>query len=146
MAAIPTTSFTSSIPFAKPYSTSCLPYIQKRHREMNSSMHVRNLKAMMVLHCNNSRNFLSTISSAVATDSSSETAISTEPNQNDEKEKIVLPTNESSQRLLRIRHTVMQCGSLSINRVEFLCLSWFSIFSDGISRKLQFPHFGFLVC
>lgn len=61
------------------------------------------------------RNGFSTTSLAVATDSSSHTAIETqkeklEQTQKDKAgvfEKVVLPSNESSERLLRIRHSVL---------------------------------------
>lgn len=64
---------------------------------------------------NNKRNAFSTsTSAAVATGSSPETSVADknqefEPktDQNLENEKVVLPTNESSEKLLRIRHTVI---------------------------------------
>ena len=79
---------------------------------------------------NNNRHGFSTISSAVATDSSSETSVSDhrekpalKVNDNSEKERVLLPTNESSETLLRIRHTVV------LRRPRcFFVFVWFQIF------------------
>ncbi|XP_028799242.1 threonine--tRNA ligase, chloroplastic/mitochondrial 2 isoform X2 [Neltuma alba] len=115
MAVIPTTSLFSSIPFVKPYTT-CLPYILKHSSKMASmhaALHGRNLKAMLLYY--NSRKWVSMVS-AVATDSL-EATVSTEQNQNEKKEKVVLPTNESSQRLLRIRHTCAHVMAMAVQKL-----------------------------
>ncbi|XP_054778840.1 threonine--tRNA ligase, chloroplastic/mitochondrial 2 isoform X2 [Prosopis cineraria] len=115
MASIPTASFSSSIPFVKPF-TRCFPYILKHSSKMASmhaAIHGGNLKAMLLYY--NSRKWLSMVS-AVATDSL-ESTISAEKNQNDKKEKVVLPTNESSQRLLRIRHTCAHVMAMAVQKL-----------------------------
>lgn len=51
---------------------------------------------------------LSTVSSAVATDSADSAVLAADKSVGEApSEKIVLPTNESSERLLMIRHTVI---------------------------------------
>lgn len=80
---------------------------------MHAAIHGGNLKAMLLYY--NSRKWLSMVS-AVATDSL-ESTISAEKNQNDKKEKVVLPTNESSQRLLRIRHTCAHVMAMAVQKL-----------------------------
>ncbi|PON77125.1 Threonine-tRNA ligase, class IIa [Trema orientale] len=74
----------------------------------------------------NTRNGFSTSSSAVATGSSSETLVSdqnetleqkTPPEKTDTSEKIVLPTNESSEKLLRIRHTCAHVMAMAVQKL-----------------------------
>ncbi|KAI4308472.1 hypothetical protein L6164_031548 [Bauhinia variegata] len=115
MAAVPTTSFSSSLLCSKPYSP-WLPSIKRRFTPMHNPQSGSSAKAL-VLHCKN-RKWVSTIS-AVATDSS-ETAILPERTQQaeeKEKEKIVLPTNESSPRLLRIRHTCAHVMAMAVQKL-----------------------------
>ncbi|KAK4254208.1 hypothetical protein QN277_009620 [Acacia crassicarpa] len=69
---------------------------------MHAALHGRNLKTMLLYY---NRKWVSTVS-AVATDSL-EATDSIEKEHNEKNEKVVLPTNESSQRLLRIRHTLL---------------------------------------
>ncbi|KAK4259825.1 hypothetical protein QN277_006117 [Acacia crassicarpa] len=114
MAVIPTASFSSSIPFVKPYTT-CLPYILKHASKMTSmhaALHGRNLKTMLLYY---NRKWVSTVS-AVATDSL-EATDSIEKEHNEKKEKVVLPTNESSQRLLRIRHTCAHVMAMAVQKL-----------------------------
>lgn len=68
------------------------------------------------------RDRFSSISTAVATDSAPSPSVSRSSSSDEEgeKEKIVLPTNESSERLLRIRHTVMYWFSFELVHVSLI--------------------------
>lgn len=83
------------------------------------------------------RNGFSTTSLAVATDSSSHTSVETqkeklEQTQKDKagvSEKVVLPSNESSERLLRIRHSVLHS---SIALIGFALSSFKFVFFTAL--------------
>ncbi|KAK4259824.1 hypothetical protein QN277_006117 [Acacia crassicarpa] len=79
---------------------------------MHAALHGRNLKTMLLYY---NRKWVSTVS-AVATDSL-EATDSIEKEHNEKKEKVVLPTNESSQRLLRIRHTCAHVMAMAVQKL-----------------------------
>ncbi|GAB2285218.1 hypothetical protein Dimus_019670 [Dionaea muscipula] len=68
------------------------------------------------IHSSSRRNGFSILSSAVATSESTETT-AVDAADDDSEGKIVLPTNESSERLLRIRHTCAHVMAMAVQKL-----------------------------